>query len=268
MKNQLKTLVVLFSFLCLGIVAQAQLTIAMVDYMNVPEGMGGDYLSVEQDIWKPMHQEYVNQGKLWGWFLYAIPYPGGTNAEYHYVTVRIYNNLADIENPMSDMADVFGKVHAGKDANKAFEKTLASRDLVKTYGFAQWESFMQEGATSPAEILTVVYFKVPPGKGSAYQEVEKTIWHPLHKANMDAGRRMGWGGWRLARPQGTSLPFQYVAVDHYKDWEQYTKPPVEGILEQVHPGKTWEELNAATREALEMVNFEEWRLIDYVMKQE
>lgn len=53
--------------------------IALIDYMKVPEGGDAEYLKVEQEIWKSMHQEWVNQGKMTGWYLWSIPYPGGTN---------------------------------------------------------------------------------------------------------------------------------------------------------------------------------------------
>lgn len=59
--------------------------IALVGFMKVPQGGESEYRKLEREIWKPMHQEWVNQGKMAGWYLWYVPYPSGTNAEYHYV---------------------------------------------------------------------------------------------------------------------------------------------------------------------------------------
>ena len=35
-----------------------------VDYMKVQPGKDSDYLRVEQQIWKPMHQERIRKGQV------------------------------------------------------------------------------------------------------------------------------------------------------------------------------------------------------------
>lgn len=245
----------------LSATAHAQL-IAMVDYMKVPEGGDAEYLKVEQEIWKPMHQEWVNQGKMAGWYLWSIPYPGGTNAEYHYATVRIYTDLKQIEAPMTDMEGVFKKVHPGMDANKAFERTLASRDLVKTYAFSNWAGFHDTTQTEDSKYITVVYFKIPMKNWEAYQEMERKYYHPTHKAEMEAGCRSGWEGWQLQRPFGMDQPFQFVAVDYYKDWNQYIKPKPEDLYKKALPEADLKRRNQVFYDTAELVNLEEWRFVD------
>jgi hypothetical protein len=241
-------------------------TFALVDFMRVPENDLGKYVQLEKDIWKPMHQEWINQGKLDSWSLWKVPYPGGTNAEYHYVTVRLYSNSADVENPMQDMDAVFKKVHAGKDMNKLATETLASRDLVKTFGFSRWGSFFDPKQTEPSKILTVVSFNIPMDKWATYQEMEKKYFHPTHKAEIEAGYRSGWEGWQLQRPFGMNHPYQFVAVDHYKDWSQFTKPKPESIYKNAISEDDLKKRNALFYETVKLVNFEEWHLVDFVNK--
>jgi hypothetical protein len=237
---------------------------AVVDYMRVPEGGTSAYMEVEQKVWKPMHQEWANQGKILGWYLYQVPYPGGTDAEYQYVTVRIYSNMAQLENPMSDMDAIFKKVHPGKKMDDVGPKTLASRDLVKSYGFYGWEAFGDPNLTEPAKILQIVKFKIPMDKWEAYQEMETNFYHPTHKAEIKAGTRAGWSGWQLVRPMSTTGEYQFVAVDSYKDWKQYTSQNPEGLYEKVLSKNELEMRDKMFGNIVEGMSTEEWRLIDYV----
>lgn len=255
----------LFFFAFSGMIKAQEVRVALVDYMKVPPGAEGDYLEVEREMWKPVHQELINQGKLAGWFLYRIPYPGGTNAGYHYATVRIFNDMAQLENPGSGLGAAFEKAHPGKDGDAMFEKTIQSRDLVKTHGFASWHSFMSEDLEGPTEIIDVVYFKIPMDKWDAYQEMETKYFHPTHKAEMKAGTRAGWEGWILRRPFGASMPYTHVAVDHFKNWEQYTKPNPKGLFKEVFSGNELELRDDMFNATAKLVKLEEWRLVDFVM---
>ncbi|MEO1260835.1 MAG: hypothetical protein AAFZ15_18700 [Bacteroidota bacterium] len=261
----IKSIIAILAVMVISLSLNAQsLRIAMVDYMYVPAGGGSDYVKLEKEVWKPMHQEWVNQGKMVGWYLYRIPYPGGTSAEYHYATVRIYDDLADIESPMADMDNVFKKVHPGKDLDKLGKQTMASRSLVKTYAFSRWEAFFKEGMTEPAKISQVVSFKVAMDKWDAYMEMERKYFHPTHHAEIEAGTRAGWAGWVLRRPMGTNAGFQFVAVDHFKDWAQYTKRNPEDLFDEVFDNNELEYRDRLFNETAEIVNIEEWRLVDYV----
>lgn len=237
---------------------------AAVDYMKLPEGGNSDYLKIEKEVWKPMHQEWVNQGKLLGWYLYAVPYPGGTSAEYHYVTVRLYDNLANLDNPMEDMEAVFKKVHPGKSMETIGEKTMASRDLVKTYGYSRWKSFGDPNATEPDKYLQMVSFQVPMDKWDDYREMETKYYHPTHQAEVAAGYRSGWAGWQLRMPFDSDGPVQFVAVDHYKDFAQATKPIPDSVYKDVFQGDEMEKRDKMFEETVTSISVEEWRLVDYV----
>ncbi|NUQ25902.1 MAG: hypothetical protein HUU34_18290 [Saprospiraceae bacterium] len=246
----------------LSITAAAQQRIALVDYMKVPEGGEGEYLEVEQKIWKAMHQEWVNQGKLESWSLWRIPFPGGTDAEYHYATVQIYTDPAQLGNVMSDMNAVFTKVHPGKNLDEFAKRTMASRDLVKSQRFWSWKSFFDPKLDAPTKYLTVVGFYIEMDKWNAYQEMETKHFHPTHQAEINAGFRAGWEGWQLDRPFGMDQPYQFVAVDHYKDWNQYIKQKPEGFYDKLMSKEEYAKRDQLFFETVRLVSLEEWRLVD------
>ena len=166
---------------------------AYVDFMYVPEGMSGAYVTMEQEIAKPIHQEAVNQGRMVSWSLWAIPFPGGTEADYHFATVRIYENMDQIKQA-GEFGDLAEKVHAGKNMEEMTARIWETRDLVKTHRLFSWERFMDEDLTEPPGFIQVVYFDVPGGQQEAYQNMERDLYHPLHKKEIEIGKRAGWEG--------------------------------------------------------------------------
>ena len=105
--------------------------IVVFNYFDFPEtGSRAEHLRVEREIWKPVHEARVNDGKMTGWVLLTKRLPNGSAEAYHDATVDLY---ADMEQFLSQGNPVpyFEKVHAGKDANKLFAETNAACDLIR-----------------------------------------------------------------------------------------------------------------------------------------
>jgi hypothetical protein len=231
----------------------------IVEYMKVPENGDDAYLKMETELWKPMHKKLVKDQKLLYWGLYAIPYPGGTGSEYQYATVRVFKDMAQSGEDF-DFAKLFKEVHPTMDVNKALSRTLETRDLVRRMRLSSWERFMNENGPTP-KIMTVVSMNVKQGKTAEYQAVERNLWQPMHKMEMKNQKREGWEGLTVDMPWGSKNPFNYVTVDFYKDWAQYTKQLPASAYEQVSGGKTFQEIVKATNEVVEVYLSEEWHLI-------
>lgn len=104
--------------------------VVQVDYMKVAPGKLDEYLEVETEMWKPVHQERVKNGELVSWSLYGRQFPYGTNTEYDYVTVNVFSSPeAFIKG--TDFNALFSKVYPGKDVSQMFEQTNDSRQLVR-----------------------------------------------------------------------------------------------------------------------------------------
>ncbi len=70
-----------------------------IDYMKVEPGRGQQYVKLEQDIFKPIHEDRINKGTIESWAVYSVRYPAGTNREYDFVTATVYPNFAAMEVP-------------------------------------------------------------------------------------------------------------------------------------------------------------------------
>lgn len=261
--KHLRLLLLAALFSCGGLTLSAQMTIAQTDFMRVPAGGGAEYVAMEKEIWKPLHQERVNRGELQGWYLFSVRF-AGTDAEYQYVTVNVYNDRKQLDAPLADMEGMFKKVHPNVDMEKAMNRTGDSRDLIKTYVSTMWEGTFAEDLKEPAKFISLAFFKIPPGGAGAYRDMEKKYYLPMHKASIEAGEMVGWAGYQMRRPVGSSAPYNYVAVNYFKDYQQWISGNGEEIRKKVHPNSSWYELNQKAIATRELVKVEDWRLIDYV----
>jgi hypothetical protein len=101
-----------------------------VNYMKVPAGKDADYLKLEKEIFKPLHQERVNNGQITSWGCYAVMYPWSDSRPYNYITTNGFN---DWDKMMStDYAATYKKVFPKGDMTKLGAQTSAARSMYKT----------------------------------------------------------------------------------------------------------------------------------------
>jgi L-rhamnose mutarotase len=108
--------------------AQADPAVVQVAFMKVDPDKDAEYLALERDIWKPMHQDRIKQGTMRSWTVYSVRFPAGTTREYDYAVVNTYNSLADIDRSMLDVA---AKIHPKMPAAELGRRTGAARSLVR-----------------------------------------------------------------------------------------------------------------------------------------
>lgn len=259
---RIRILFLVLSFVCSTLNAQ----FALVDFMYVPEGGNETYVKMEQSYAKPVHQRLIDEGKLSYWGLFRVAYPAGTGADYQYVTVRFYEGADQLAHS-TEFTDAFEKVHENEIFEALMSTVINTRDLVETHRLYRWEIFQDPNLEAHPEILQVVYFKNHMSKWDDYQKMEKEIFHPMHKKEIEMGIRAGWQGYQLTSPMGSSMPYSHVAVDSYKDWEQYMKPKREDAIRRlVHPKMSSEDISEVFHNTTDIVRIEEWHLIDYVQK--
>ncbi len=106
----------------------AQPKIAYIGYMK-PEP-GGGYANLERRFWKPLHQERVNRGILRSWTLYQVRFPAGTEKEYTFFTIQLYDKFEHLETQYP--AGIWEKVHPNVKEDDIGMRTNAARKMVRT----------------------------------------------------------------------------------------------------------------------------------------
>ncbi|MGF1669930.1 MAG: hypothetical protein ACFCU6_05750 [Balneolaceae bacterium] len=203
-----------------------------IDFMNVKPGEGGQYVQVEQEIWKPIHEERINRGIISYWGLYGAMYtePG---ANYNYITVNVFDDLKKLEN-FYDM-NMIDAVHPDVQLQSIMERTNESRELVHSEVWQLIDSEFTEDESEDIMYLVVNDFQVQPGGGGEYLTVEQEFWKPIHEYRIENGMMAGWHLYSLMVPAGSAVPYNYKTVDFYKSLGDLGQPLTQEILSSANP---------------------------------
>ena len=87
-----------------------------------------DYQRMEKEYWKPMHRERIRRNMMFGWGMYTMIIPGGTERNYHWATVDYYHNFIDY---LRETNSIMESIHGTENAKKYTDETIAKRDLLK-----------------------------------------------------------------------------------------------------------------------------------------
>lgn len=99
-----------------------------LNYMKVHKM--ADYVKFENDVWKPLAEEWVKEGAQSGWLFSTSFLPGGTEVKYQAVSADIYPSWEALFKTRSG-ADTFKKVHPGKNYNEVMGSMSGLRDLAR-----------------------------------------------------------------------------------------------------------------------------------------
>lgn len=197
--------------IALGLFALSRMTMAQESgtgplYISVDcmKSTTPDYVDVETEIWLPMHQELVNQGKRNSWALYWVQY--GDRSKCDYYTVITYRGEKQLNaDPM--YSEVFEAVHLDENVTEAMTKTFASRQHVATDLWVTVDS--TEIKKHRFAVVNLMHAEDP----DVYERMESKTFKPGHQALIDGGHRAGWSVYALVSPTGTSIPYNYSTVD-------------------------------------------------------
>jgi len=102
----------------------------VMDYMDVTPGKEFEYLALENDIARPLHQERVNQDKMHAWRTYSLIKPGGVDYGYNFATGNYYKEMNDIEFGFTN--EIIKNALPGTNITEMFDAIYATRDHTKS----------------------------------------------------------------------------------------------------------------------------------------
>ncbi len=217
-----------------------------------------DYVEVELEFWKPIHEARIASGELQSWTLYSVRF--GDRTEYDYVVVNGYRGLSKVGSAFANVEELARRVHRGTDVDAWMSRTSNARQMVKSELWTQID--MAAGGDMHGSDISVAYMSVGPGGGSDYVALERDVWRPMHEERIRQGALNGWGVYQLQMPGGSAYPYNYAAVNVWKGWGW--GPSMGDIAAKVHPGVEWEEINRMTTEARDMPITQVWQVIEHI----
>lgn len=102
----------------------------LLDVMKVAPGMGDDYLRMERELFRPIHEERMKEGLINGWIVYSLVLPGGTDIGYNYATVNLFDRLSGVENSYPE--DVIKRALPDQEMSTLMQEAIKTRETVRT----------------------------------------------------------------------------------------------------------------------------------------
>lgn len=100
-----------------------------IGFMKSKAGQDANYVKMERETFKKLHQTMADDGKLNGWGFWRLEMPAGTSNDHDYVTSNVYSAYEQMGTV--DYEGVFKKTFPGKDIQPVIDETLKTRDIVK-----------------------------------------------------------------------------------------------------------------------------------------
>lgn len=101
-----------------------------VNYMHITPETEANYVSLEKEIWQPIHKALTDMGYEAGWSAWEVRFPRGYGEPFQYATVNSYADFTNI-GPLP-VQEAFTAAHSDKDFQETMDRTEAARDMVKT----------------------------------------------------------------------------------------------------------------------------------------
>ncbi len=112
------------------LVSQKPARSLLVDYMKVPPVNDEMYNRIENEIWRPLHEERHERGYILSWGLYELIFPGGVNYPYSHATATGFENWNQIKDSWPE--DIWKFVHPNAEQGQLEQQAHEVRDLVSS----------------------------------------------------------------------------------------------------------------------------------------
>lgn len=207
-----------------------------------------DYVDIETELWQPMHQRRVNEGKISSWALYRVLYGDRTKCD-HY-TVTVFAGAAQL-NADPAYEEVFAAVYPDRSLRQAMADTWEAREHIATH---LWMTVDYIAATDHRYVVVNKMYARDP---DMYERMEMRVFKPGHQTLVDGGHRAGWGMYELVAPLGSTIPYNYQTVDFMHDLNPV---PMAEALMTAHPDRDLDALEDLLQ-LRDQVSSETWVLV-------
>ncbi len=103
-----------------------------VDFMKPRPGQAAEWIKLERETFKPVHQARAEQGLLRGWSVAMLAYPSGTSLPYSGATVNIAPSWKALFSADQGYPEAFKKTMPNANMEEISKKTSETREIVRT----------------------------------------------------------------------------------------------------------------------------------------
>lgn len=236
-----------------------------VDYFKAEGADLSEYLDVELNLWKELHQERYNRGIIKSWDFYQVV-AGAVDADYNYIAINVFDDFGMID--YFDLESIIRSVYPDMDPDELMARTRNSREVVRTEIWEVNGRLMKSGLESPGgDYLTFNYFDARNGSGE-HMELEFDFWGRIHETRLERNILNSWAMYTVLYPSGDAVAYSYGTIDAYDHLADLLEPVDLTLARAAHPELTEEELDdylvRRTGEARSLYKSELWKRISFV----
>lgn len=234
-----------------------------IDYLKAKGPDITNYLELEKELWKSIHQERLERGIIKSWNLYGVV-AAEPNANYNYIVVNLFDEFGKID--YYDLDDIITAVHPEMNIDDFMRQTRSSREVVRTEIWEINGSVMNGQTTPGGKYLTKNYFDSRGGSGE-HQEMELDFWGAIHEVRVENDILNSWAMYTLLYPTGDAQHYTYSTVDYYDELSDLREPVGMPLARIAHPDLSNDELDeyfSRTADSRSVYKTELWRLVESV----
>jgi len=256
-----------FAFLFINatnLYGQGQGNYYVYQYVKVDPIQENEYLKLEIDVWKKIHQARIDQDLLDGWYLYRVIAPNGSKTEYNFILVLEYDTPAKLAGHFESFGvDYTDILNANEIAaalktptlrDQVYEEVWRTTDEIKPKMTDHMFRFQVFNAMSPRDGYT----------DSDYLEMEQKYWKPMHQFRVENEKMHAWGLYTMEIPGGTERAYHLATVDYYDNFIDFMSDN-NPIVAKIHGKSKIAEINEKTDETRDLLRTEVRELLDYTI---
>jgi hypothetical protein len=235
-----------------------------VDYFKAAPDQISEYLHVEQELWKPIHQARVDEGIILGWAFYGV-FAGEPEVPYNYIAVNVFDEFDLID--YYQLAELVESVYPDLDLADFFDRTRASREVVRTEIWKVNGTVQAPGQPLPfGNYVTANFFDERESTGE-HASLELDFWSGIHQTRIEEGSLNSWGMYTLLYPEGDARHYTYSTMDFYDRLGDLITEVGTDQARTAHPDLSYDEIHnrfTRTGQARSLYKTEIWNLLDSV----
>jgi len=230
--------------------------------VKVEFGKEGEYFKLMTDVSKPMVQVLADNGEFSFRFLLHAAEPHGVDSPCDYILAYFYPGFPPDQKTTMSPIEASAKAHITMKWNDFTTRRDQLSRLRKT---EVWKVASVIGGGEPGNYARLDYMKVQPDHNAEWMKMEQETFKPAHQARIDLGVRKGWILNTLMLPGGSSLPYNAVAINIFKDWAAIGEPQrSEDAFKKAHPGQDMNAALAKASKLRDIVSSELYEIVEVV----
>lgn len=232
-----------------------------IDYLYVAPESEREYHDLEVKIWKELHQQLKESGKIKNWRLYKLIFPGGTKSDYNYMSITVADSL-DIFSEST-----FNQISEELPEDEKFDSARQRTDWIQEVVFSElWQLNNQSGDSSfihNSKYYGMDYMNVTEGRSYDYLMLEDDVARPIHEERIENEQMNGWQVFTLISPGGTEYGYNYATGNFYSTLDDIRYGFTDDAVLNAHPGTDIPELFDLIYRTRNLVRSELWELVDF-----